>query len=383
MRLMRDQYIRLALIGVGAQVLALMAPLAAAGGGEQAQARGMQNGARFAHFQSAVAVNDALGQAASGTTLPMWQGSFSDGSTTYPYVMIGTDPALGSKTTRIPVVIVPLEFHLPGGVVLSPTAPVCGGTMTPVQLTKISPIFKPYPFAPGGTKVGRAQYVDAFQRANFWSTVSTTAPHYHVKLKAPKVVPTQIVSVPAASAQVYNGPCGPYAFVDFGFYITTLLNLRATIPEITPGVLAIVLTYNVFKTDPSNPGGGILGFHYAIDFGAGIQTFISAAYNDPGIFFGDADITTLSHEVGEWMDDPLGNNPTPGWLAGQATQCQSNLEVGDPVSGVSFTMTKGAFTYHPEDLVFLPWFARQLPSTSVNGWYSFLNSFTSPPPVCP
>jgi hypothetical protein len=40
------------------------------------------------------------------------------------------------------------------------------------------------------------------------------------------------------------------------------------------------------------------------------------------------------------------------------------------------------FTYHPEDLVFLAWFARQTPSTAVNGWYTFLNTYTSAPPVC-
>jgi hypothetical protein len=230
--------------------------------------------------------------------------------------------------------------------------------------------------------VGRTQYVDAFQRANFWSDVSTTSPRYHVTLTSPKVLSTQVISVPAASAQVFSGPCGNYAKVDFGFYVMTLLGLSSELPEVTPDSLAIVLTYNVFLTDPVTPGGAILGFHYAIDLGAGVQTFISAAYSDPGIFSGNADITTLSHEVGEWMDDPLANNPTPGWLAGQATQCQSDLEVGDPVSGVSFAVTKGAITYHPEDLVFLPWFARQLPSTSVNGWYTFLNTFGAPPVVC-
>jgi len=40
------------------------------------------------------------------------------------------------------------------------------------------------------------------------------------------------------------------------------------------------------------------------------------------------------------------------------------------------------FTYHPEDLVFFPWFARVLPSTSVTGWYSFQHAFASPQAVC-
>jgi hypothetical protein len=53
------------------------------------------------------------------------------------------------------------------------------------------------------------------------------------------------------------------------------------------------------------------------DFGAGVQ-----------------DGSIAAHEIGEWMDDPLGTNPTPAWGAiGQQTGCQRNLENGDPLSG--------------------------------------------------
>ena len=34
------------------------------------------------------------------------------------------------------------------------------------------------------------------------------------------------------------------------------------------------------------------------------------------------------------------------------------------------------------DVAFLPWFARQTPSSSVNGQYTFLNSFAGTPPIC-
>ena len=46
------------------------------------------------------------------------------------------------------------------------------------------------------------------------------------------------------------------------------------------------------------------------------------------------------------------------------------------------TVALNGFTYHPEDLVFFPWFARIQPSTSVNGWYTFLNGFAAPQAVC-
>ena len=83
------------------------------------------------------------------------------------------------------------------------------------------------------------------------------------------------------------------------------------------------------------------------------------------------------------MDDPFGNNIVPAWgHVGQVSGCQNNLENGDPVTGIAFTVTQGGFTYHPEDLVFLPWFSRQSPSSSVNHWYTFLNSFSAPQAVC-
>jgi hypothetical protein len=83
------------------------------------------------------------------------------------------------------------------------------------------------------------------------------------------------------------------------------------------------------------------------------------------------------------MDDPFTNNATPGWTGGQVSGCSKVLEVGDPVTGIAFTVTMNGQTYHPEDLVFLPWFAKaSAPTQSVNGWYTFLNSFSAPSATC-
>jgi hypothetical protein len=63
--------------------------------------------------------------------------------------------------------------------------------------------------------------------------------------------------------------------------------------------------------------------------------------------------------------------------------CQFNLEVGDPVTGTAFDASLNGTDYHPEDLVFVPWFSREVPSSSVNGWYTFLDTYAAPPAVCP
>jgi hypothetical protein len=87
----------------------------------------------------------------------------------------------------------------------------------------------------------------------------------------------------------------------------------------------------------------------------------------------------MSHEIGEWMDDPIGNNSTPLWgHTGQVSGCQNNLEVGDPLSGTDFPqlLATNGVTYHPQELAFFSWFFRQSPSLGVNGWYSDNGTFT-------
>ena len=65
------------------------------------------------------------------------------------------------------------------------------------------------------------------------------------------------------------------------------------------------------------------------------------------------------------------------------TGCQSNLEVGDPLSGTTFTDTVGGFTYHPQELAFFSWFYHQSPSLGVHGWYSDQGKFTTYAAACP
>jgi len=322
----------------------------------------------------------ATEQALAASNIPMWGASFNYQAVTYTIVMVGTDPALGSATTNVPVVIIPLKFSFSGGASLSAESKVCNDTETALQRTQNSPILQSASFSLGGTNVGNTQYIDAFQRANFWSTVSAPSSNYHVLLAPVTVEPLQTISVSKRSGTTVAGPCARIGEVDINFFDSKAQSLLTTL-GIPPTSFAIFLDYNTFLT--SNRLCCILGYHSAT---SASQTYAFAAYSDPGIFTasGIRDIHALSHEVGEWMDDPLGDNIVPAWgNVGQVSGCQNNLEDGDPVTGIAFTVTLNGFTYHPEDLVFLPWFSRQSPSSSVNGWYSFLNTFSSPASACP
>jgi hypothetical protein len=114
-----------------------------------------------------------------------------------------------------------------------------------------------------------------------------------------------------------------------------------------------------------------------------MQTYAVADYENSGAFSGPGDVSVLSHEVGEWMDDPFTNNQTRSWgHIGQVTGCQGNLEVGDPLTGTTLTVPMNGFNYHPQELAFFSWFYRQSPSLGANGWYSNNGTFASAPGTC-
>jgi hypothetical protein len=88
--------------------------------------------------------------------------------------MVGTDPQKSNETTVIPTVIVPLRFIFPDGQVFDAGTENVDGESA-IQRIINSPVFQNYDFVSGGTHVGNTQFGDAFQRANFWDSVSTRA----------------------------------------------------------------------------------------------------------------------------------------------------------------------------------------------------------------
>ena len=209
----------------------------------------------------------------------------------------------------------------------------CAGGRSTVDLVNSSPILNSSPYTMNGVNVGTTQYVDAFQRANFWQLVLGS--NYHVYLNPSSSVNVDVV-VPSGHWVVGAGTCSLLGTMDIqewdNLVQTTLLGLVGA----TPNQFPLFYTQNVGFT--INGGCCALGYHSATVAG---QTYSVAEFETSGYYppsFADTDV--LSHEVGEWMDDPLANNPTPAWGGiGQVRGCQSNLEVGDPLSGTNFNPT--------------------------------------------
>lgn len=117
----------------------------------------------------------ALQAAAAGANVPMWSSSFSYQGTTYPFTMVGADPTITNHGTNVPLVIVPVIFKF-GTTTISPSQIACADTRSALYRVTNSPLLKNFPFVSGTTNVGTTQYIDAYQRANFWNSVSTVSP---------------------------------------------------------------------------------------------------------------------------------------------------------------------------------------------------------------
>jgi len=198
-----------------------------------------------------------------------------------------------------------------------------------------------------GVDIGSSQYIDAFERANFWSKVSA-APYHTVLSNPPSVTSVQSVTVPGQFAAIGGAMCytGHYlGGIDINWWDPSLVGgsgqgeagqILANVASqgVGPTDLPIFIFNSVVMYIGSTSNCCVFGYHNAFFTGGGtgpLQTYLISDWDTTGDFGGD--ISTMSREIGEWMDDPLGTNPTPAWGGvGQVSGCQNKLEVADPLS---------------------------------------------------
>lgn len=348
-------------------------------------------------------------------TIPFWRSHYTDptNGVTYGYTMVGkADPRSSNPgTTRVQTDIVPLNivFKANGGFSLNGNGVVAR--------TIGSPIFQTanYSFTPqsGDEPTGGAgqlslgntavQYEDAIMRSQF----NKQGTNYHLLLGRPDVQDTVKIEVPASKGSAFTNTRGVvYGLVDVDWFAGKLDGL---IKNADPQHLPIYLTNNVMAYIGDVSNCCVIGFHGATASpgvaGKGnqkpVQTFVYASYTAPGTFNPNSsyylkDVHALSHEIAEWGDDPFVDNYVNPWLTPTAPQygCTDVLETGDPVVGIGFTLPGNTYdtgtyadTYwHPEDEVFLPWFAREAPNTTsqavqggTDGRYTFMGNLNPYP----
>jgi hypothetical protein len=306
-------------------------------------------------------------------SLPHFSSSFAVRGVTYPYTMLGNPPPSG-RTSRLRAVIVPLrmKFAFFGQ---DQTVSHDFDPTDSVNNILHSPIFQDAAFPNG---IG--QFGDMLQRATFWNKMDA-GHRWHVKMAPPRVMRPIDIEVTPETGTLFQVGTDFFGDVLIDFLDSQALTI-IQLTGIDPDEVPIFVTQNVTAQ--------ALGYHSAFsvqndDGSETLQTMIYTSWLDPSLvdpIF--ADISTLNHEVGEWLNDPFINNLVPTWRyppeADPRATCSDNpfLEVGDPEgNGPTFRdfptvdVTLDGVTYHLQDLVMLPWFADEVPSSAYNGWYDF------------
>jgi hypothetical protein len=348
------KYLVLAAVGS----LALSAPVGALGAGNTAGPVTLKS----VHPQFAVLHHPSSGKAVA-LGAPTWNFSYSYLGPTYTDTFVGTNPT-GGATTTVPVYIIPIKLTL-GGFTADPKTVLSNGKSV-IKNTTASPIFvKGIKFVQGGTNVGKTQYIDAFQRAALWGTVSTHKT-YHVLLGKPVVKPEQTLAVPTNQGTLATA-FGAEVIVANINWFDPIAEAMISSLGIPSGALPIFLTTETYLANSSNGTNCCIGGYHSVS-GAG-QPYAQFTYIQVAAAFSQ-DVSALSHEIGEYVDDPFTNNTDV------PPACSTNhiYENGDPLEGEAnfgtYPYALSGFTYHLQDLVTPVYFGAPS-STSVHGWSTF------------
>jgi hypothetical protein len=324
-----------------------------------------------------------------GYTLLAYDGNMYSGS------IVGRSPLnRGKTTTTIPTQLVPLVITI-GGVIYDPTKPdACvSGSPTDVSIIANSPIFTNNAWTMNGVNIGTTQYIDAFQRAQFWSQVQGTP--YHLILQE-SMLASQALTLSGTNVAVTcaNGTASSVGEVDINVMDAAIQNLikGPLAGMVNVGTFPIFLTKDVVETE--NGGCCILGYHSGLFVGGNLQIYSPFTIDTTGAFSGLPDALVLSHEMAEAINDPSGGNPTPSWgEIGQQPNCQGNFEVGDPLTPGgpnppgTHTFTVPGVTipvYHMQELAFYSWFyGSNALGTGAGSKFSDNNTFSGHAKLCP
>jgi len=209
----------------------------------------------------------------AGTGLPVWHYEVVSplNGASYNGYMVGTNPFLrDARTTTIQVILVPFIVQFTNTstgftTTFDPsTAPDAGCTagQTAMSLVENSPIFQSYPWTLNGVDVGVTQYLDAFQRSNFWEAIREAGTNYHtllsytiaepVTLQLSYASPTPAAEIRAGVTTSCTNPGGSgstnggayQGIVDFKVLENAMTSYIAS-HQITPSQFPIFILYNV------------------------------------------------------------------------------------------------------------------------------------------
>lgn len=330
--------------------------------------------------------------AASLISAPTFTGSFVSRGKTWHFTMMGSVPDNGASIS-IPTRIIAVSLKLQNSNLVTFTNVPVGAFVTP---TLQSPNFQlaNYSSGPG------IQFADAVQRAEFFHKMKAG---WHTILRPASVVDNLTITVPFFTTATVNGkPAKVQTYLTstssdgrtvvflldqfFNQQIFNIVVKEINAGRFATGALNVALFPNtyLFSVDA---GGGVgdccvLGFHtFFTNSATPVESrwiFAFASWVSPGVFSGFQDVTALSHEISEAINDPFVNNAVPAWqFPNQPGTCQETLETGDPVEVLSnpmFPVSTSGQTYHPQTEALLQWFEQKTTSTAINNAFSYPNT---------
>ncbi len=336
-------------------------------------------------------------------TVPLFSRSFFSHGLEWPYTMIGGDPARG-HSTHLPTKIVFVSLELQN-------ADLTTTTLVPIEPfeRKIlnSPNFQETDYASGED----IQFGDAVQRAEFFHVMKD---NWHTKLRPVETVERITIKVPRIVTVDVNGtPTDVRAYfrgtANDGSVVVLLLDrffndafTNTAVDAINGGAfttdslnLVVMPNTYIFSLEGGTQGPLTLGFHTIFFDNTVTPTPVwitgFASWISTGFFLGTdiADVTALSHEISEALNDPLVNNAVPAWeFPGFPGSCQDNLETGDPIealvtetSPVAIERHGERFVYHPQTEALLQWFEQNPKSDAIHGAFSFPDTRALPGPA--
>jgi hypothetical protein len=302
------------------------------------------------------------------TALQTWTGKFKYNGVNHSYIMVGPSPKTSNTTTTITVFVLPIKMVYGasnGNMTFDPSVDQANGVSI-VQNLLNSPLFNSLDWKWGSLDMGTTQYEDAFQRGSFWGSVGKKNTNYHVVLGTPTVLTESTINVTSAQGSVENNPfgSGKVGTMDINDFDSDLQGFIKGFSQINASTFPVAITDNIYLTS----GGCCIGGYHSTMTGG--QSYSYATYvTSSGAF--SQDIDALSHEFGEWYDDPLINN---------RGYCGGLLEVGDPIEGLAnygtFPVTFNGVTWHPQALTFISYFGAKA-KASANGWLDNQHLLTS------
>ncbi len=358
------------------------------------------------HPGSANASSLILAPATTLESVPTFRGgyfahgfnAFNASQIAWHYQMIGTEPEI-AVTTSISAPIIPVSLDLrnvDGSPRFVNGHRLFSDATRYVKEVLASPLFANAYYS---SSQRATQFVDAVQRAEFYNRAANRP--WHTMLK-PLVKTARVMVLRAGSYQFSlnkDGTCCAYVLVDFNTFYGKLLPSSSTdrkspvgaaelSGDIHTGDISTFLFPNTFLFSDPNVNFFFVGFHTfderpaSVSNGYHKERFVLnfSSWVTPFIFFGDnfEDITAISHEIAETVNDPFVaadgvHGITPWWMAPNGN-CQDLLETGDVVEDLpnaTFPMRMNGVTYHPQNEALLPWFERQKPSRAIHGAYSY------------